>query len=108
MPLRGFGSGSEIGGRLLAASLEYRFPIFELDRGFFGEAPIMLQRLSAAVCYDLGTATAGAGSIKQGIGLEARMQGELPQLPSELRLGLSQGFGPSGTLQPYVALGVSF
>lgn len=108
VPLRGFGTGSERGGRLLAASLEYRFPVLELDRGFFGEAPFLLQRLSAAVCYDLGTAQAGSGSIKQGLGLEARLQGELPLMPSELRLGLSQGFGASGALQPYVALGVSF
>ncbi len=108
VPLRGFGTGSERGGRLLAASMEYRFPLLELDRGFFGEAPFLFQRLSGAFCYDLGTTAAGSGTLKHGIGLEARLQAELPLLPSEFRLGLFRGIGASGVFQPHVSLGLSF
>lgn len=53
--LRGFAEGVQIGDRIAAASLEYRFPLALVGRGY-GLWPALLDRLSTSLFVDAGSA----------------------------------------------------
>lgn len=111
VPLRGYGYGILQGSHMMAGSLEYRFPIFELHRGI-GTLPLFLDTLHAAAFYDVGLAGSreelSLARIKHGLGLEARAKIFLNQIPTEIRLGVAQGTSPGGGTQVYTTYGVSF
>ncbi|MNX30075.1 translocation protein TolB [compost metagenome] len=111
VPLRGYGYGILQGSTLLAGSLEYRFPIFELHRGLW-TLPLFLDTLHAAAFYDVGLAGSrdelSLARVKHGLGLEARAKIFLNQIPTEVRLGVAQGTSPGGGTQVYTTYGVSF
>jgi outer membrane protein assembly factor BamA len=55
LPVRGYSTGRLRGDSALIGSLEYRFPIWQIDRGP-GVYPIFFQRLVGDVFVDSGTA----------------------------------------------------
>ncbi|HEX8616075.1 MAG TPA: hypothetical protein VF911_00705 [Thermoanaerobaculia bacterium] len=54
-PVRGYSSGTLRGSDAALVSLEYRFPLYEIDRGP-GNWPLFLRRIFGDVFYDTGTA----------------------------------------------------
>ena len=54
-PVRGYPEGIEIGDRVVSGSLEYRVPLVLVGRGY-GLWPILLDRLSASLFWDVGSA----------------------------------------------------
>jgi Tol biopolymer transport system component len=54
-PVRGFDEGIQIGDRIVSGSLEYRFPIWLVGRGY-KLWPVMLDRVSASLFTDAGSA----------------------------------------------------
>lgn len=113
-PIRGFEEGIQVGDRILAGSLEYRFPLSLVGRGH-GLWPVLLDRLSASLFLDAGSAwrdservraLAAAGtelSIDLGVGYV---------VPYRLRFGLARtlatpaGRGPEWKI--YASAGVAF
>lgn len=55
MPVRGYSTGALRGQQAAIASLEYRFPIYEIDRGP-ATFPLFFRRIFADVFYDTGSA----------------------------------------------------
>jgi hemolysin activation/secretion protein len=55
LPVRGFASGELRGDRGAAGSLEYRFPVWEIDKGP-AVFPLYFYRLLGAAFYDSGSA----------------------------------------------------
>ncbi len=54
-PVRGYSAGTLRGSDAALVSLEYRFPLYEIDRGP-GNWPLFLRRIFGDVFYDTGTA----------------------------------------------------
>ncbi len=54
-PIRGYPEGVEFGDRIVSASLEYRFPLQLVGRGY-GLWPILLDKLSVGLFVDAGSA----------------------------------------------------
>jgi hypothetical protein len=112
LPLRGYESNALRGQRALLGSLEYRFPIAELDRGP-GNGQFYLRRVHGAVFYE------GAQAFDRGrprlahfrtaAGLEARLDADLGYfLPLTLRVVLARGFDEGGETQGYISLWLRF
>jgi hypothetical protein len=110
-PLRGYGAATLSGSRMVATSLEYRFPLFEVQRGL-DILPIYLSQVHGTVFYDVGTAgsdkTFATNGLRHGIGFELLGQVSVATPLSDLRAGLAYGLSPGGSLQPYVGIGGSF
>lgn len=111
LPVRGYDYGILQGSLMLAGSLEYRFPLYELRRGL-GTLPLFVDLLHGAVFYDVGIAGSrdelSLGRIKHGIGMEGRAKVFLNQIPTEIRLGVAQGVSSGGRFQLYATYGVTF
>lgn len=111
VPLRGYGYGILQGDTVAAGSLEYRFPLFEIQRGL-GTLPVYLDKLHAAAFFDVGLAgdreELSSARLKHGFGLEARAKVFLNQIPTEIRLGVAHGTSPGGGPQLYTTYGVTF
>ncbi|MGE5707989.1 MAG: hypothetical protein ACM3YO_06625, partial [Bacteroidota bacterium] len=106
VPLRGYGYMK--GDRLLALSGEYRFPLWETQRGV-GTLPFFFDRLAGACFYDIGQIWGGQNfGPKHGLGAEARLVSHIFQVPTELRFGAAQGLSPMGQTQLYFQLGSAF
>jgi hypothetical protein len=113
LALRGY-RGDEpelLGTQARVSSVEWRTPLADVDR-HGTSPPLGLNRLSAAVFFDLGgTWSSGSrpGHYYRGAGVE--MQGELKLLYAlglQLRAGLAQGLDDLGTTRGYLTLGQSF
>jgi Tol biopolymer transport system component len=95
--LRGFGRGVAIGKQAISSSLEYRFPVWAIERGL-SLWPIFLDNINGSVFVDAGTATdTGLPQLKD---LVMSFGGELHiQLitgyggTTVLRFGVAQGLG---------------
>ncbi|MDF1563407.1 MAG: BamA/TamA family outer membrane protein [Deltaproteobacteria bacterium] len=111
--LRGYPSGAFAGDALLATSSEYRFPIWEIDRGK-GFLPLFLRRITGALFLDVGTADDLPGVFQggtPGVGVGAELRLELTVgylLPLQLRLGLARGLTGAGVTEPFAGLGGVF
>lgn len=81
--LRGYPVGSDIGDRLIMGSLEYRFPLFYLDRGL-GMLPIFFRGAAMTLFTDVGQAF-------DPVGLEAGLTD--PAVWAEVASGLRAGSG---------------
>lgn len=108
--LRGYSTGQLSGDRMALASLEYRFPLWEIQRGP-GTLPLFFRRLSGAVFTDAGWI--GRGSLPNdprfGFGVEARTTMDVINVPTELRLGFAQGTHPQeGGPHFILEAGISF
>jgi Tol biopolymer transport system component len=126
--LRGYPSGALAGSTLENGSLELRFPLAVLERGYRAW-PVQLRRLHGALFLDAGQlvpappsggAPFGAlGDLHFGAGGELRAEVVLGYaLRTDLRLGLARGLGqllrtgrpsdPDAVTQLYLTLGPSF
>lgn len=123
LPLRGFRHGVRSGSRAWTGSMEYRFPLALVGRGY-RLWPLFLDRISAAVFLDAGDGwcrrrdgryrrcgeDAGPAGPLLGAGAEAVLDLVLAtELPLRLRGGAGLPVrGPGGPPRWYVALGESF
>lgn len=111
--LRGYDSGTPglTGRRMLEGSLEWRFPLARIERGFM-TPPIGLHQLSGAVFADTGDAWQSgrhADQLSTGAGAEVHADVVLfYDLAMHLRLGYAYGFAASGGGHAYLQLGSSF
>jgi len=124
--LRGYPTSSMRGDHLYLASLEYRFPLLRIERGF-GTAPLWLRGISATVFAEAGQvfSTSDYASVQPSPeGFVAFWANTRPSVGAELqgdivvgwggsftgRVGYSFGFGsgayPAGIV--YAQLGTSF
>jgi len=111
--LRGFEPGAFAGESYVAATVEYRFPLLEIERGFW-TLPLYLRQLHAAVFSDAGDAfTLRDHDFRLNVGAGAELRAELVlgwYLPTTLRLGCAHGVtrSPDSILDCYAALGGIF
>ncbi|MBI6547111.1 MAG: PD40 domain-containing protein, partial [Cyanobacteria bacterium NC_groundwater_1444_Ag_S-0.65um_54_12] len=97
VPLRGYGLRS--GDRLVALNSEYRFSLGEFQHGL-GILPLFFERWYGIIGYDLGNVWSGpydANALRQSLAAEARFYFKAFHVPLELRIGIAQGTGPTGT-----------
>jgi len=113
--LRGYSTGEPrlIGRRMQLASLEYRFPLYLMERGIT-IPPLGLHRVWGDVFVDTGGAwnddDTTADKYYTGAGIEARAEAVLLYgLLIDLRLGVAYGFDDEiGGVQVYLQTGSSF
>ena len=109
--LRGFSAAHLFGDTLVAATLEYRFPVLEIERGI-ETLPLFLDRLHAAVFVDTAMAftnDAATARVATGVGVELRLQVVLGYYGYyEVRAGFARGLSSGGVDQPYAVLGFPY
>lgn len=97
--LRGYPSNEFRGRKAALASLEYRFPIQNMENGI-GNGPVFFRRFHGAVFAESGNAWDEGFQIrdvKSAVGAEARLDLYLAySLPVTLRLGVAQGLDKNG------------
>lgn len=108
LPLRGYPVNALRGQRALLASLEYRFPLANIERGV-GNGPFFFRRFHGATFVEAGDAFDSGGidlgDFRSAGGLEARLDLDAGYfLPLTLRLVLAQGFSADGETQIYTAV----
>jgi hypothetical protein len=100
--LRGYPVNSFRGQTAGLVSLEYRFPLANIERGS-GTTPFFFRRLHGAVFAEAGNAWDGpfhGSDLKRSIGAEARLDLYLSYfLPITLRLGIAKGLDEKGETQ---------
>lgn len=112
LSVRGYPPDSIRGRKAALGSIEYRFPLWRIDRGP-STAPFFFRRLHGAVFADTGTAwDAGgldAGDLKTGVGGEVRFDIYFSyQFPITLRAVLARGVNTGGETQAYLGLWVGY
>lgn len=109
--LRGYPAYVRSGTQYHLAQLEYRFPIWRVNRGIL-TLPIYLNRIHAAVFVDAGDAFYGPldfGTLRVGVGGQVMIDFTLGYvLPFTLRIGYARGLMTDGIDQVYGNLGVPF
>lgn len=110
--LRGYrGDEPQLRGRnARLASVEWRTPIADIDRHAM-VPPVGINRLSAAVFFDVGTAWDSGSSRRyyRGIGIEALGEVKLAYLLGvQVRVGVARGLDGPGSTRAYLALGRAF
>jgi outer membrane protein assembly factor BamA len=109
--IRGFPVREFRGQRAALASIEYRFPIANIEQGP-GTLPIFLERIHGGIFLDTGQAwdkSFSIANIKTGIGGELKADTTWSYvIPLRFRLGLARGFTGEGVTQVYLALGNAF
>jgi hypothetical protein len=112
--LRGYPDGLAglEGRRMQLASLEYRFPITRIERGFRIPAPGAVHNVSGAVFVDSGDAwNDGSHPTDRRMGAGVEAIGDLAIFFSyrfQLRIGYAHGFDTGGDDQVYMHLGAAF
>ncbi len=105
--LRGYPINAFRGRKAGLASLEYRFPIEEIELGW-SSAPIFLRRLHGAVFAEAGNAWENAfrsSEFKRSAGAEVRLDTNLTYyLPITFRIVFAYGFDDKGESQVYLSL----
>jgi len=109
--LRGYPAGLPelTGRRMLLTSLEWRFPIQRVERGFMAP-PIGLDHLAGTVFIDSGAAwNDGERDYRTGIGVEVDTGAVLLYLfPLDVRVGYAYGLDHGGGNRFYLNIGASF
>ena len=112
-PLRGYKSGiAELRGRrMLATSLEWRFPITLVERGIM-VPPVAIDRLWGSVFYETGDAWFQGRSpekMAESAGLEIGINTNIfYNMPLGVRIGFAKGFEDFGREEVYLTIGASF
>jgi outer membrane protein assembly factor BamA len=105
--LRGYPVNVFRGRKAALASVEYRFPLVNVERGE-GSLPFFLRRLHGAVFFEAGNAwnnTFHHTDLKRSVGVEARFDLYLAYyLPVTLRLGIAAGLDEEGETIPTIGL----
>ena len=112
LPLRGYrGDEPELRGRnARLGTVEFRTPIMDIDRHAM-VPPFGINRLSASVFFDIGTAWDSGSPSKYYRGVGAEMLGEVKLLyilELQVRVGVAVGLDDPGTTRAYAALGRQF
>jgi hypothetical protein len=109
--LRGYAPGSRVGSQFQVLNLEYRFPVFQLQRGP-STLPVFFQRLSGDVFLDAGNASYGTfrwDALALGTGVELLLDLVVGYVvPFTVRLGYARGLTNDGTDQLYGLLSSPF
>jgi hypothetical protein len=111
--LRGYDSGQAglVGRRMFAGTLEWRFPLQRVERGFMAP-PLALHQVHGSVFAETGDAWQTgrhADDLVTGAGAELHANVYLfYELPMHLRLGYAHGFADGGGNHTYLQLGSSF
>ncbi|MBI1947001.1 MAG: hypothetical protein HYS27_14995 [Deltaproteobacteria bacterium] len=109
--LRGYPRAVVHGDAQALATLEYRLPLLELERGI-ETLPLFVDRVHGAAFTDLGLAFSGAPvptSFLAGVGAELRVEVGLGYYGFFLvRLGWARGVNQGGVDQPYVVMGFPY
>jgi len=109
--LRGFPIGHVIGDALAAGTLEYRFPLIEIERGI-ETLPLFVDRIHGAVYVDTASAFTdrpSALSFASSAGAELRLQVVLGYYGAFLvRVGYARGLTAGGLDQPYTVMGFNY
>ncbi|MFP5504150.1 MAG: hypothetical protein ACLGIN_16820, partial [Candidatus Sericytochromatia bacterium] len=93
LPLRGYFFGADMGPKGAALSMEYRFPLMSVQRGY-GIYPVFIRNLHGALFVDAGQTWKEQFRWQDtlvGTGAELRAQTYFIQAPTEVRLGFGQG-----------------
>lgn len=111
-PVRGYSTSTLRGTRAAIASAEYRFPIWNMDRGP-SVWPLFFQRIIGDVFVDAGTASSRTGPRRTIASTGAEVSLDLfvsYAIPLRLRSGVAYLLRDpaKGTVQPYIALESSF
>ena len=109
--VRGYREGVQFGDRVASGSIEYRFPLALVGRGY-GLWPVLLDKLSASVFLDAGSAWFDSGDIDviASTGTELSIDlGFNYSVVYRFRLGFALPFDKDlGDPTLYVATGVAF
>ena len=109
--LRGYPAVTTGGDAFALATLEYRFPLVDVEHGI-STLPLFLDRLHAAAFTDFGGAFSGPPDLTQfraSVGVELRAQVTLAYYGLFLiRAGYARGLSRDGVDQPYVLLGFPY
>lgn len=105
--LRGYPVNEFRGRKAALASIEYRLPLWNVERGA-GSLPFFLRRVHAAVFAEAGNAWDGTfhhTDLKRSVGAEMRFDLSLAYfLPATLRLGIAAGLDEEGETYPTFGL----
>jgi outer membrane protein assembly factor BamA len=105
--LRGYPENAFRGSKAGLVTLEYRFPITNLEKGFSSK-PLFLRRFHGAVFAEAGNVwdnTFHQRDVKSSAGAEARLDIDIGYgIPATLRAGIAQGFNKRGETRPYFGL----
>ncbi|MBI3607048.1 MAG: PD40 domain-containing protein [Nitrospirae bacterium] len=111
MLLRGYRSRAIRGQRMAVGSLEYRFPIWNIERGFTTK-PFFFHRVHGALFVDSGNAwdaSPKASDYKTGVGAELGTDMTFAyRLRIRLRVGFAVGLDQDGVTQGYLSAGHAF
>ncbi len=109
--LRGYPQNAFMGSIFGLGSIEYRFPIWDIETGVL-TLPFYLRRLHAALFVDTGgTAIDSPGfeMLKVGVGAELRLDILMAYyLPATLRLGYARGLSSGGGNNFFLTMGWGF
>jgi Tol biopolymer transport system component len=109
--LRGYQARAVRGQRMAVGSLEYRFPIWNIERGFTTK-PFFFHRLHGALFVDSGNAwdpSATTATYKTGVGAELGTDMTFGyRLRVRIRVGVAVGVDDEGVTQGYLAAGHAF
>lgn len=109
--LRGYPIRSLRGEKAALGSLEYRFPIRNIERAL-RTLPFFFERMHGTLFFDIGHAWEGGADLSQfrrGIGAEVKMDMLFAYLfPVRLRAGFARGLDEGGESQLYLTIGNSF
>jgi len=110
-PLRGYSEGVEVGDRIVSGSLEYRFPLWLVGRGY-GLWPLTLDKVSASLFWDVGSAwrTSDDIDVLSSVGTELSVDlGLAYAVVYRFRVGLAVPVDDSNqNPSVYLAAGVAF
>jgi Tol biopolymer transport system component len=105
--LRGYPVNAFRGRKAALASLEYRFPVRNIESGF-GTVPVFLRRLHGALFAEAGNAWDGSfrsSDFKRAIGGELRLDTTLAYyLPITFRFVVAKGLDDKGESFAYISL----
>ena len=107
--LRGYSANALRGRKAALGSLEYRFPVTNLEKGW-NTKPFFYRRFHGAVFFEAGNAWDGTyhePDLRRSIGAEARLDMTLGYyLPITIRFVVAKGLDTDGQSQAYIGLWV--
>ena len=106
-PLRGFSQGFETGRHIVTGTVEYRFPLFGIFRGW-NTKPLFFEKMNASLFSDAGSVWGVGGEgfdwedVRVGVGTEIRLDMTLGySLKISPAMGIAQGVTDDGETQVY-------
>jgi hypothetical protein len=109
--VRGYPVNAHVGDRFWLTSVEYRFPLANLNTGY-GTFPLFLQRLHGAAFVDLGDAYDGPWRVRgtlAGAGMELRLSAVFGYFEgASFRLGAARGLTREGAWNAWFLYGFQY